>query len=347
MLFLLALRHQHHLLVDERADTWGVWRGQLSEAVTGLVDLAAQIGRSAAARAPAGRRALRVVDARSEWKLGRVSLSDALRLLETPLRLVVENRRHDAAFLRCLLNDGGQRARAWIAALEDGRVVIEHMGGLGEMKMWLEELLTHDSVGMRALRLRSWVMFDRDADPGDRSRPSKASEAIRELCEHRTDDPWAIGHLQLGRRTIESYAPDVAIDRWTGQAHALERPRRARAAAALRCARERCPEAAWQLNMKAGLLGDQRSGGRKEARRRVGLSGGAAVRTRRLVEPDPLFRGLDVKDWDALSRGLGDDLAEWYCSQDVDPLALQKEYDRGPVTQRSRVEILDDILRRL
>ncbi len=78
-------------------------------------------------------------------------------------------------------------------------------------------------------RLRSWVMFDRDAHPDDPAQPSATSETLRDLCALMTRPRAFPGH-QLGRRTIENYLPPEALSTWAESGDA--RPeRRGRVAA--------------------------------------------------------------------------------------------------------------------
>ncbi|NBC47324.1 MAG: hypothetical protein GVY22_04890 [Gammaproteobacteria bacterium] len=152
-----------------------------------------------------------VAEPRSDWAAGRLCLDDALRLLQTPLGVMVENRRADWRFLLALAPPV-QRDQLQ-HALDQGWLEILHAGGLGDMKAWLEELLVKPftSVSNAARLLRLWVMFDRDADSADRSQPSQASIAMKTLCESAPARPWPLGHYQLGRRAIENYLPVVAI----------------------------------------------------------------------------------------------------------------------------------------
>ncbi len=143
---------------------------------------------------------LRIVDdpEASDSEL-RLPLADALRVLERPLRLLVENAENDGAFLRTVAFDHWKTKLA--RALDAGWVEFEHGGGLESMLSLLEGRGSSD-------RLRLWVLFDSDAREPES--PSARSEVVRAYCEaHR------IAHHQLRRRAAENYLPLPALVAWT------------------------------------------------------------------------------------------------------------------------------------
>ncbi len=129
----------------------------------------------------------------------RFPLADALRILERPLRLLVENAENDGAFLRTVAFD--QWRVELDRALAAGWAEVEHGGGLESMLSLLEGRGSSD-------RLRLWVLFDSDAREPES--PSERSEVVRAHCEaHR------IAHHQLRRRAAENYLPLPALAAWT------------------------------------------------------------------------------------------------------------------------------------
>lgn len=146
---------------------------------------------------------------------------------------------------------------------------------------------------------RLWVMFDRDAAPGDPSQESEHSRRVREHAAKLTV-PWLLAAHQLERRAIENYVPSSVIRQWwcaraqTGQSR-REREARAEAFLGLSAAARR------SYNMKKGLLGDVASERRKKIR-----GGGPPLADNDLP---PLFRGLPPAIRDRLATGGFADIA--------------------------------------
>jgi hypothetical protein len=274
----------------------------------------------------------------SDWPAGRLCLPDALRLLQTPLGVMVENRRADWRFLLALAppvqRDQLQRA------FDDGWLEILHAGGLGEMKAWLEELLvqpfTSPSKAARLLRL--WVMFDRDADPADRRQPSPACVAMKALCESAPARPWPLGHYRLGRRAIENYLPEAALRRWQSDKSGPEGTKRRKVVDALCKLRRDQPEAARQYNMKSGLLAELSPEVRKDAEEKA----------RRIQDADldPLFHGLPDTERDALARGFGTHITKYVEHALEADFRREFERDRAP-GEPDRETILNTLFARL
>lgn len=263
----------------------------------------------------------------SDWRSGRLTAVDALRLLATPLKLLLENRRNDLAFLlaiapACYRDD-------LTRALGRGWVEPEQGGGLEEIGVRLTELATapENDATAQVARLRLWVMFDRDADPKDPRQPSRSSERVRALCRQDTlQGPWSLTAVQLARRSIESYLPTELLRR-----HHREREHGRRLAA-----REHLFKldrvAYYQYDMKRGLRAQKRAHS-AEARRRVyrpnmnpGWAGAQGV----LALPPP-FAALPSWVARELAPGFGSSIGELYANlgTDLEPL-IDAEYERGP-----------------
>jgi hypothetical protein len=358
-LFALA-RDGRHLLLTAPTFACGPagprevldWLAALPEACCRQVRQVLEQGVAAASGLPADAVGIRLVaGTRSDWAAGRLCLPDALRLLQTPLGVMVENRRADWRFLLALAPPV-QRDRLR-QALDRGWLEILHAGGLGEMKAWLEALLEHPftSVSNATRLLRLWVMFDRDAERADPSQPSYESIAMKTLCASAPARPWPFGHYQLGRRAIENYLPAAALHHWQAEKSGAEGRRRREVVDAFCKLRRDQPAAARQYHMKSGLLADLSDEARKDVEgkpRRIqdsdlvrfsGLSaadratlkdlGRLVSEARRIQDADldPLFQGLSGPDREALRRGFGRNIATYL--EHVGEADFRREFERN------------------
>jgi len=166
----------------------------------------------------------------------------ALALLRRPLRLLVENRQNDGAFLRAVA-PGLWRERL-VRALAHRWIELDHGGG-STMKPLLEEVSLEDSI-------RLWALFDSDAREPER--PSAASEALDQVCEQKK-----IAHHRLQRRAIENYLPVKALEAWAHnfRGNAPRRRTRSKAVAAFAAMQA---EHRHHYNMKAGFEKDRPAG---------------------------------------------------------------------------------------
>ncbi|NVB42821.1 hypothetical protein G6O69_33685 [Pseudenhygromyxa sp. WMMC2535] len=303
---------------------------------------------------PAGSHQIEVVAAsESKWSRAQLTLDDAISLLMAPLRLLVENGRSDVAFLERLVPAAYREQLD--GALRSGALEIEHGGGLGEMKKILETRLDHreQDKPRRLRRLRTWVMFDRDADLNNPAEPSVTSSAVVALCErdhNERGDPWPLPWLQLGRRTIESYLPEETLELWVARARGNETKRRRETLEALKALRSTHPRVAWQLDMKKGLQANVSGEHRAQLKQ--------ARRGRKTPLPEALanhlpddalpefFHGLTMKQRGALAFGFGDDIAEGF-HEDLDGERFIREYERGPNEQSSAQTLVESILTQL
>jgi len=343
-LFALA-RDGRHLLLT--APTFGPagprevldWLASLPEACCRQVRQVLEQGVAAASGLPADAVGIRLAaGTSSDWPAGRLSLPDALRLLQTPLGVMVENRRADWRFLLALAPPV-QRDRLR-QALDHGWLEILHAGGLGEMKAWLEELLEHPftSVSNAARLLRLWVMFDRDADRADRSQPSPVSCGMKTLCESAPERPWHLGHYRLGRRAIENYLPVAALHHWQWEVSRGEGLKRQEIVSALCELRKKKPEAACQYNMKLGFLADLSLEARKDVQEKPRLIQDADL--------DPLFHGLSDTDRNALKRGFGKHIAAHL--ENTSEADFRREFERYLAPgEPDRETILNSLFARL
>jgi hypothetical protein len=288
----------------------------------------------------------------SDWIAGDLCMADALRLLRAPLRLLVENRRSDWAFLLAIV-DGAHR-RALRDAEHKNWLDVQHGGGLGEIKDRLRNIVAPAAkdAGWHLERLRTWVMFDRDADVEDPRRPSRDSNEVLELC--RSDElhgPWSFPHLQLGRRTIESYIPLEALAARDGAGDPAS-PKVARRKA-LGDLREEHPISAFAYNMKEGFMKDARTVDKRDrATLRKQWQSAASPEDRHPMVPPgealpEAWRALPTEIVAELLFGFGKDVAEAFEQCDAEPRWeewIRREYERGPDGQPSRLQIATQIL---
>lgn len=113
----------------------------------------------------------------------------------------------------------------------------------------------------RVRRLRTWVLFDRDAGRKDQRQPSQEVTAATTACkQHVADDPWPLCWCRLRRRHIECYLPDKVLLDWARDKSAAVQA----GVNALIRLRASDPEAAYSLHMKGGLCKDLPKDQRKQ-----------------------------------------------------------------------------------
>ncbi len=351
-----AAEQMQHTVVAERSAVagWSPSLGALGPAVVQLLDHHRLRAASLSVSTPTV-----TVDDRqpSDWPAARLSLDDAIRLLRTPLELLLENERSDWSFLRRLA-DHGQRAQL-DEALARGALQVRQGGGIAEVKKSVDALFaTGGSPAMvrarRVRRLRTWVMFDRDAearDPGkptDVRRPSSASNQLLGACRRReATDPWGMGWHRLPRRSIESYLPASAL-----RQHVRAGSQSAAFVAALDGLRQRAPDVAASIDLKSGLIKDLK----KPVKDRVPASGSYDVNVR-LAEEAKVLPGDWRVPFDQLApalradllNGLGADVSRLFeeAPPALDP-DFPAEYDRqaaGP--QDTAAALIESILERV
>lgn len=99
----------------------------------------------------------------SHWRVGggaprSVTVQDAARLAQTPLKVLVENQRYDGAFLRKVISAASDNERRVLErALEESWIVIENGGGIDDLRAWARQLANdtseHPTVWVARLRL--------------------------------------------------------------------------------------------------------------------------------------------------------------------------------------------------
>ena len=194
------------------------WLAAQDQSTREEAELAFAIGMEEEALGPASEVYLRIGEmAVADWRSvpPRLSMESALRLLRRPLRLLVENRQNDGAFLRRVVPEPWRGK--FLRTLERGWVELEHGGG-SDMRSRIQEADREDS-------LRLWALFDSDArEPG---RPSQASEDLHRACLEKE-----VPHHRLQRRAIENYLPIQTLESWANLSGGRIRTVRRRAVAA-------------------------------------------------------------------------------------------------------------------
>lgn len=334
-LLLLCMRRQHHAAVtdpllsaDSPVEVVGWVERQSPELTVELTRYLTEVGPDLAASHRVDGRRIRVeVRERSSWlrDVPRLTLPDAFRLLERPLKLLVEDKESDFAFLRAVAPP--QWRAALDQALEQGSIDPEHGGGIKRMKSRVEDAVTHPDPVDRA---RLWVMCDSDRRAPDE--PDPASESLVEACRA-CAEPWPIPCCQLRRRTIENYLPIPWLRRWPEIAR-IGRETRDRRTGAVEVIERRLDSVQRaHYNFKEGLLGDIRAN--KKDKRKAHREGETVIGDDDLHR---LFWSLDADDRRALHDGLGRDVASMFglspdgrSSHRLDDSALHDELPRDEV----------------
>lgn len=276
----------------------------------------------------------------SQWHQSKVSPLDCLRLMWTPLWLVLENGRTDLQFLRRILEK--RDSQALDERLHSGRIEVPLGGGTGELRRFLEDLATlptngtynskHTTGWIR--RLRSWVMFDKDANPIDQTLASDESEALRNLCNEMTVPQLFPGH-QLGRRTIENYLPYEALSAWAENGDSNKRKERRQKVAAFKSSifgdLRRCC-----FSMKEGLLKDSPKDVREGCKR-------DSTRILADIEVAPTFKGLDHQVRQHLKNGFGKDIAEQYGNTAIADAWFQRVFANDADANAWRTQIVESL----
>lgn len=148
------------------------------------------------------KRTIRIVSRVDDWAASPHNLTPftALRLLQLPLLVVLEDAVNDAHFVRAVTRT------EFVAALTDAErmhwLEFSHGGGIGTAPRLVESWKSDPMCVCRR-----YVVFDSDAR--DRGHPSVESEKLRNGCAGAQ-----IPHHQLERRSIENYIPIQALEQW-------------------------------------------------------------------------------------------------------------------------------------
>ena len=353
-LLTTAVRKGHTLAAPQAAS--GAWchrQGDQEPAWQSLLD-------EHRARLPLmrqGVRRIRVTAGPSDWPSGALSLVHATRLLVRPLELLLENERGDWPFLRRLADTG---ARAELdEALARERLQLRHGGGVTDICNAVKAMFgPPQNVAKQTRRLRTWVLFDRDANTTDARQPGGDNHRAAAACRRRHPaDPWPIAWHRLSRRHIESYLPTDVL-----RHAAQDAPETARidALARLRAADE---PAADSLHMKRGLFTAIMGVGgqpQKTIRKLVGedrshSDPGVRAAAERRVPPAawrPPFDAVPAADRAELLRGFGHRIADLFSSAPpAYDAAFPAEFDKRETDASGQpltaIALIESILDRL
>lgn len=305
----------------------------LRERIYAILEICAERASRRSQRVPT----IHVSTGPSQWRSARLAIGDAIALLSEPLRIMMEGR-SDRHFLAAMV-PRSLREEFEHACRQTGPNWIEFdaVGGLGDLKARLDALRSAADDERCRAQMRTWVMFDRDADPKDPRKPSAESRAVAELCRDSAfAQPWPLPSLQLGRRSIENYLPleVLRFEQW--RVDALER------------LRNDYPAESFGYAMKEGFIKDElRKRGDRDRDRlyRDWQHAESSAQRFELVE-----RGLLPRAWQDLPDDLLGDLLFGFGSSisdtfvDCHPDDFASEYGRGPETQRAREDVINEIL---
>lgn len=268
-LFRLAREERHLLLTrplwdDPHARELNGWLAQHQLQSRELLEqiLEQSVRAYATGPSPAHRRIIRIVArGAARWAVHppELPLDEACKLAEAPLKVIVENRRNDAAFLRaCAPRSLRKRLEH---AEEAGWLEFEAGGGLPEM---IFRAKADGCLGQEHRAARLAIVYDSDAKaqydpttdqtvhdqpPRVKWGPSPKAREMRAVCERAAGSPFA---HRLRRRSIENYVPGQVLNAWAQG----KRDQHVRVNAFLGMTDEQ----RHYFNMKHGLAGDQKSG---------------------------------------------------------------------------------------
>jgi hypothetical protein len=176
--------------------------------------------------------------AASDWEATppRLTVADALLLVDTPFRVMMENGRGDRAFLLSMATPAQRQFLEYLERTD--QLIFQGEGGLGELRAVVREHVTPKAHR----RLTHWVLFDSDAPAP--TCPSRDATLTAELCT-------AVGvpfHM-LERRAIENYLPKWALYLWAQSSHYEAAARRQTLDAFFRLS----PHQRHHFHMKAGF----------------------------------------------------------------------------------------------
>lgn len=248
-LFQLGFEGRHRIQTDplygsETAHALNLWLTTLSQDVREAVALALEVGLEEDASGLPLDLTIRVAAIEQPiWEASppRLPLSIAVPLLQRPLRILLENRHNDGAFLKTVAPPPWRER--YLNLLGVGWIEIDHGGGLSDMR-------TRANSVRREEAMRIWALFDSDAR--EPRQPSRQSESFRESCERAN-----VAHHQLRRRHIESYLPVQALLSWAALSPRTMRAARRETAEAFASMQ---PPQRHHYNMKGGFQRDRPHG---------------------------------------------------------------------------------------
>ena len=244
LLALLQLGYEgRHLMAtdpldDHRVESWLAARGRLEAEACSL---ALENGLLEQTRAPRTPISVRVTSSSVPPRFAPgelvLSLADALVLLRSEFRVLVENNHSDRDFLLAIM------PAEWKAKILDmeskGWLRFELGGGVTQMTETVRNM-----AGNHLERVSTWVMFDSDALAPHRPGPN--IPALVNLCTR------LVPFHCLERRAIENYIPLMALNHWADLPARDREVKLAKARALPQASRSQRAH----YNMKYGFNGD-------------------------------------------------------------------------------------------
>ncbi|MCY4170279.1 MAG: hypothetical protein OXE59_10440 [Bacteroidetes bacterium] len=122
---------------------------------------------------------------------------DAAKMVNEPLIIIVENQINDGKFIRRIFKE---LAPYISELLSIGAVRIDSIGGIGQMRHLIQDLLSNNSSGYRLIAIA-------DSDKKSASDPeSNSAQGLRKFCEAENISCWI-----LAKRAAENYLPSILI----------------------------------------------------------------------------------------------------------------------------------------
>lgn len=135
----------------------------------------------------------------------RLCISQALKLLRSPVKALVENINTDHVFIEKILPP--EARRRYQEAIRNGWLEIFNGGGLDPMTQLVKSVRKRSLGGDPWSHLLWWTLFDSDTG----GQPQKSLEFEDTCCKNR------ITHHRLQRREAENYLPLPLLERWSEQ----------------------------------------------------------------------------------------------------------------------------------
>ncbi len=147
-----------------------------------------------------------------DWDEQVFPIRRGLQLLEIPLKVVLENRYSDGAFLRFMVS--GRFSNLFNKAVKNHWLELEQGGGVEEIVKRIRHLSRDHIESSRVL-----PVFDSDS-----IFPQDSSSVVKELCEMCIEEE--ITFHRLRRRAIENYFPKEAVRQWAWNCSESKQERR-------------------------------------------------------------------------------------------------------------------------
>lgn len=274
-----------------------------------------------------------------------VTLTDGLRLLQTPLAVVLENRRSDRAFLEGITLPAQRPSLK--QAVASGWLCFESSGGIPELVKRLEDQVEQEKLPTQQRKeaalchLRWWCLCDRDS-----SKPGGLSDQADRLETARKELKPELPYGPLRRRMSESYLPEKALELWADKP-AKEDERRLRQTQ-LAAWKKLSPSLRERFELKQGFLWGL-SGARKTQLMSSPKHTVTKAELLRALSPQtPAEKTLvtelhrDKAFLQALKSGLGNELSALFSDE-----KFQEAWLNGEVSHAERFDLIQSILSRL